>query len=99
MYSKAQHEILMGTVRAFRTNLIEAPHYGALNRLYNEMVSTLDFYRLPYGVRTKFEIEIDAIFDAAYFNRPVPMPRVDVAYGVKGETITVIGLVRCLQQV
>lgn len=99
MYSKAQHEILMGTVRAFRTNLSEAPHYGALNRLYNEMISTLDFYRLPEGVRTKFEIEIDVMFDAAYFNRSVPFPRVDVTYGVKGETIIVVGLAQCLQQV
>lgn len=99
MYSKAQHEILMGSVRAFRTNLSEAPHYGVLNRLYNEMVSTLDFYHLSYEVRTKFEVEIDAIFDAAYFNRPLPMPVVPVTYDVCGETVIVAGLARCLQQV
>lgn len=97
--TKAQYEVLIGSVKAFATNLRNAPHYGELHRLYKEQVEILQDFVMPDDVLFKFETEIDAIFDAAYFNRPIPTVSVPITYTVKGDTLVVVGLRKQYQTV
>lgn len=93
MFTLAQYEMLMGLVRAYRRGCLEPS--ADLTRLYLKMVDVLASYRMPEDVAHKFEIEVDAILDAAYYNRPVPDPVVSVVFSVADDGCTII--VECLR--
>lgn len=87
-------EVLTAAIHQYRKDLIEADHRNKLNRIFLRMVDVLAcFPDLPEDVASKVEIEIEAIFDAAWNDRPIPTPSIPVIFGGNDDgTIIVMGL-------
>lgn len=95
MISLGAFEVLMSYLNEFRKDLSEADHQHKLNRIFLRMVDVLTcFEGLPEDVAAKVEIEIEAMFDAAWNNGPIPPPSVPVIFGASddGASLIVTGL-------
>lgn len=87
----------MSTLVQFRKDLVEAASRNKLNGLYLRLADVLTLWDgLPEDVMAKVEIEIVAMFDAAWNDNPIPSPSVPVIFTVEDDTIIVACLRRSL---